>query len=121
MGGVSIQNADIIFWPDNILQIYIDAQLMTRLFFDDVTVADGIMYYTYYYVILKYFKAIENGSIEKRLGLKKLQEVMLNRYVRSSFRTRKDATIGERIMNALLLHNQFLLFDWVNKIMIKCR
>ena len=105
--------------PENLLQIYIDAHMMTRCFFNDVKVADEIMYYTYYYVVLKYLKAIENGSIGKSIGLKKMHQVMSNQYVRAAFKTRKNVTIGERILNTLLLCYQFLLFDWVNKTIIR--
>lgn len=105
--------------PENLLQIYTNAHLLTRKFFVDEKVADSIMYYTYYFVALKYMSAIEKGVLSKKDGTEKLNFLMNNKLVLASFDTRKNAAWGETVMNALLRWHLFDVFYVINKIMRK--
>lgn len=105
--------------PENLLQIYINAHLLTRRFFVDEKVADSTMYYTYYFVALKYLSAIEKGVLSKKDGTDKLNFLMNNKLVLASFDTRKNAAWGEIVMNTLLKWHLFYVFYVINKIMYK--
>ena len=105
--------------PENLLQIYTEAHLLTRIFFNDNMIADTIMYHTYYLIILKYLSAIEKGAIGKEDGGKQLRDLMNDKLVLSSFQTRKNVAWGERVMNTLLKNHCFSLFNGLNKILSK--
>ena len=100
--------------PSNLLQIYNDAHDLTASFFGNKEIASEIMYYSYYLVILKYFKMIGNG----RKTYKDLNELMDNRYVRESFSIHKAGTLGEFYMKNLLKMRWFRLFHFIHSRLI---
>lgn len=101
--------------PDDLLEIYTKAHDSIISFFHDEKLADELMYYSYYFVVLKYCKAIVNGGIERRIGFEKLKGIMNDRYVKTAFNTRLNVARGEKLMNFLLRNNFFKLFIALNK------
>ena len=101
--------------PDDLLEIYTKAHDNITSFFHSEKLADELMYYSYYYVVLKYCKAIANGGIKRKVGLKQLKGVMNDRYVKAAFNTRLNVSRGEKLMNFLLRNNFFSFFITLNK------
>ena len=106
--------------PDNLLRIYTEAHVLTRAFFNDNVVADAIMYYTYYLLVLKYMSAAERGVLSKDTTWNKLHELMNDGLVLASFQTRKNVALGEYAMNTLLKNHCFGVFYTLNKL-LRCR
>lgn len=106
--------------PDNLLQIYTDAHLLTIDFFCSKNAADKIMYYTYYFVALKYINAMEWNIIPQKEARRKLYELMTHPLVIASFETRYASGFVERMMNFLLLSHRFMLFRIINKLLALC-
>ncbi|WP_308744345.1 glycosyltransferase family A protein [uncultured Bacteroides sp.] len=101
--------------PDGLLEIYTKAHDNIISFFHNEKLADELMYYSYYFIVLKYCKAIVNGGIKRKIGFEKLKGVMNDRYVKAAFNTRLNASKGEKLMNFLLKNNFFQLFIALNK------
>lgn len=101
--------------PDGLLEIYTKAHDNIISFFHNEKLADELMYYSYYFVVLKYCKAIASGGIKRGTGLKILKGVMNDRYVKAAFNTRLNVSRGEKLMNFLLRNNLFGFFITLNK------
>lgn len=115
-GRVKNHQSGVASMPENLLEIYTRSHQNIADFFEDRSVADEIMYYTYFYVVLKYKDAYEGGKICKQEVMEKLKTAMNDTHVLDAFHTRRNVSKGERIMNFLLVHKMFRSFMMFRKL-----
>ena len=115
-GRVRNHQSGVASMPENLLEIYTKSHQDIANFFEDLSAADEIMYYTYFYVVLKYIEAYERGKICTKEAMVKLKATMNDPHVIDAFHTRRNATKGECIMNFLLLHKLFRSFMMFRKL-----
>ena len=93
------------------IKIINDAHLLTSRYFNDPTLAAQIMYYSYYWQILKYVEHLE----KKEIGVHDLDTLMQNDLLKESFRLHAASSRGEKVMNYLLTHKFYRLFCLLNR------
>ena len=106
--------------PGNLLQLYNDAHLLTRVYFQESpVVADRALYYSYNYLVPKYFAANKRGVISKQVLKEKLTEFHNNNLVRASFSSYSPQSAGEYLLYILLKHGLFHTYRWLTKRLLK--
>lgn len=103
--------------PDNLLEIYNLAQIKTREFYGDYLIADSTQYYSYCYIIQKYFTAYKQGSIDYRQLSKNLSAFHKNEFVKASFNAYQPKSKGEWLLHSLLKYGWFHTYQFVNKVL----
>ena len=93
------------------IRIYNEAHLMTASFFNDSVLAGKIMFYSYYWQVLKYVKHIRLGDAH----LSDLDTLMQNPLLKESFKEHSASSFGEKVMLGLLSHHCYRVFYLLNK------
>lgn len=99
------------------VNVYNEAHLLTTRFFNDRKVAGQILYYSYYWQVLKYLEHIENGDAH----FHDLAHLMQNELLKEAFFFYEPSSQGERILLFLLKNKFYHLFYLFNKILQKDR
>ena len=99
--------------PDNLLELYNDAHKETRKFFVNDCIADLCLYYSYNYLILKYFAALEEGNLMKDNFVQKLNAYHQNSLVKASYAAYHPQSKGEWLMHSLQKHGWFKIYYWL--------
>lgn len=99
--------------PDNLLELYNDAHKETRKFFVNDCIADLCLYYSYNYLILKYFAALEEGNLMKDNFVQKLNAYHQNSLVKASYAAYHPQSKGEWIMHSLQKYGWFKTYYWL--------
>lgn len=99
--------------PDNLLNIYNFAHQKTRFFFSNFQQADIVMYYSYCFIILKYYSAFKKGVLTSDELSLKLSTFHKNELVKASFDSYKPKSRGERFMCMILKHGWFHIYQWI--------
>ena len=92
--------------------IYNDAHLLTSQYFNGREIAGQILYYSYYWQVLKYVEHIELGDAHFR----DLAHLMENDLLKESFSLYKPSSWGERVLLFLLKHKFYRSFYLLNKL-----
>ncbi|MBQ3555526.1 MAG: glycosyltransferase family 2 protein [Bacteroidales bacterium] len=87
--------------PENMLNIFNEAHLLTRNFFKNNDFADVVLYYSYQFIVLKYLNCLAKGNMTKQIALAKLKALNQNVLVRASYAAYKPKSLGDRIMHTL--------------------
>lgn len=100
--------------PNNILSIYNEAHLLTRRFFKNDSIADNIIYYSYYFIVLKYL-----SNLSKKESATKLKEFHQNSLVKASYNAYHPQSFGEKLLHGLQKKGMFQcyykLYQFINK------
>lgn len=99
--------------PDNLLELYNDAHQETRKFFVNDHIADQCLYYSYNFLILKYFAALEEGNLMKDDFEQKLNAYHNNSLVKASYAAYHPQSKGEWIMHSLQKYGWFKTYYWL--------
>lgn len=97
--------------PEDIVEVYNKAHLLTADFFNDPNTAAKIMYPSYYFLALKYYDDISDRH-KRNLRLNLL---MGNSLVKKSFHSHKPVSAGESAMMTLLKLRCYSLFLFFHK------
>lgn len=84
--------------PDNLLDIYNTSHLLSRDFFKDNTIADRIAYFSYEMIIYKYYEAIRNGRMTKKMAFIDLHSFCKNDLVRKAYKAYRPTAKGEKLL-----------------------
>lgn len=99
--------------PDNLLELYNEAHQRTRYFFCNDEVADKCLYYSYNYIVLKYFTAYSEGHMSRDMMDRKLNEFHQNNYVKDAYAAYHPQSKGEWIMHSLQKYGWFKTYYWL--------
>ena len=110
LSGVSVM-------PDNLLGIYNQAQLKTREFFSDNNLADITQYYSYCFLIQKFFNSWEHKELTYEELNRKLISFHQNELVKCSFRAYNPRSLGEWFMYWLLKRGWFHIHHVIYKLL----
>lgn len=102
--------------PKNLLRIYNIAHLLTRDFFKNNSIADRILYYSYSFFALKYFKAMEKGTMGKVEVFRSLKEFYRNPLVKAAYKAYSPISLGDKIVYHLQRLGCFRTYYLLNKI-----
>lgn len=94
------------------VNIYNDAHLLTSRYFNDKMIAGQIMYYSYYWQVLKYVEHIERGDAH----FHDLALLMENDLLKESFSLHEPSSRGEKVLLFLLKHKLYRSFYLLNKL-----
>lgn len=101
--------------PDNIMEIYNEAHIKTMTFFQSKQIAGKVMYFSYYFLILKYYNEVHDKTLRDNY----LKDLMRNSYVQDSFKSHHPSSYGELLMNTLLRTNCFRTFHLLHQYLLK--
>ena len=107
------QKSGVDSMPDNLLELYNDAHKETRKFFVNDHIADMCLYYSYNYLVLKYFAAFEKGNMIKAIFEQKLNAYHHNSLVKASYVAYHPKSKGEWIMHSLQKYGWFKTYYWL--------
>lgn len=102
--------------PDNLLSVYNKAHILTREFFQNDQIADKILYYSYYFVVLKYLT-----NLSRRESNKKLKELHKNNLVKASYNAYCPTSPGEKFIHWLQKKGYFRCYYILYKVLTKCK
>lgn len=104
--------------PDNLLDIYNLAHQKTRNFFvNNNEYADVTQYYSYFYLVQKYFKAYKDGHLPFGNLSRWLSDFHRNDLVKASFKAYQPKSKGECLMHSLLKYGWFNIYIFVNEVL----
>ena len=93
-------------FSDQLLSYYLDAHRATTRFFQSKIIAGDILYYSYFFIILKHFERI----VQTRHLKIQLNTVMDHPLVQEAFQFHRPSSKGESFMLFLLRHRFYKLF-----------
>lgn len=108
------QSTGVSSIPNNLLSIYNEAHLLTRRFFQDDFIADNIIYYSYYFIILKYLT-----NLSKKESTKKLKEFHKNALVKAAYDAHCSTNHGEKFLHWLQKKGYFRCYYLLYRILAK--
>ena len=97
--------------PDDIVDIYNKAHVLTAGFFNSTDTAARVMYPSYYFLALKFYDDMSDRSVRNQ----RLNLLMGNSLVKKSFKSHKPVSAGEFTMMTLLRLRCFSLFHFFHK------
>lgn len=112
------QKSGVNSMPSNLLSIYNEAHLLTRDYFKNNELADNILYYSYQFIILKYFSLVSEKK-ETSCVFNKLKEFHNNPLVQSSYLTYKPKNKGEKIIHEIQKRGYFKLYYFLHQTILK--
>lgn len=112
------QKSGVNSMPSNLLSIYNEAHLLTRDYFKNNELADNILYYSYQFIILKYFSLVSEKK-ETSSVFNKLKEFHNNPLVQSSYLTYKPKNKGEKIIHEIQKRGYFKLYYFLRQTILK--
>lgn len=95
------------------VDLYNDAHLLTARYFNNRILAGQVMFYSYYWLVLKYIQQIRN----KNAHFHDLDVLMKNDLLKESFSLHQPSSRGEGIMVSLLTHKSYRLFFLLNRLL----
>lgn len=95
----------------NQIKLYNDAHLLTSHYFNNQLLAGQIMYYSYYWLVLKSVKETSPGPFH----VNDLAALMENPLLKESFRVHQPSSLGEKALLFLLTHKRYRLFCLLNR------
>lgn len=101
--------------PDNLVEIYNEAHIKTKKYFNSEQIAGRIMYYSYYFLVLKYCDEIHVQITRNQY----LNQLMSNSLVKKAFFYHHPTSIGEYILIALLRFRCFRTFSFIHRKLIR--
>ncbi len=101
--------------PTNIVDIYNKAHVLTTRFFNNKTIANRILYYSYEIIIYKYFKIIDINHPNSENIFIKLKQLHKNNYVKEAIQSHKPKNRGERFTHTLIKLGLFKTLYYINK------
>ena len=102
-------------FSDHLLSYYLDAHRATTLFFQSKIIAGEILYYSYYFIILKHFERIG----QERDLTDRLNTVMDHPWVQEAFQAHRPSSKGESFMLFLLKHRFYKLFYQIHRWLLR--
>lgn len=105
----------VLSHPDNLVEIYNEAHRKTKKYFDSEQIAGRIMYYSYYFLVLKYYDEIHVQNIRHQY----LNQLMSNSLVWKAFFYHHPTSIGEFILTTLLKFRCFRTFSFIHRKLIR--
>ena len=105
--------------PHNILSIYNESHLLTRKYINQYNIADITLYYSYNFIVLKYFSNITNNFLSKRYAFAKLKEFHNNPLVKASYLAYKPKSKGEKIIHEIQKRGYFKLYYFLHQTILK--
>lgn len=102
-------------FSDYLLSYYLEAHLATARFFQNENLAGGILYYSYYFIILKHFERIGQARELKT----RLNTVMDHPLVQEAFQLHRPSSKGESFMLFLLKHRIYKLFYYLHQWLLR--
>lgn len=100
--------------PDNLLSVYNKSHLLTREFFQNNQIADRILYYSYYFVVLKFLSNLSNEELTI-----KLRDFFKNPLVKASYNAYRPTSLGETFIHWLQKKGYFRCYYTLYKILAK--
>lgn len=111
---VGKESATSLF-SDSLLSYYLEAHLATARYFQNEKLAGGILYYSYYFIILKHFERIGQARELKT----RLNTVMDHPLVQEAFQIHRPSSKGESFMLFLLKHRIYKLFNYLHQWLLR--
>lgn len=102
-------------FSDHLLSYYLDAHEATTRFFQSKIIAGGILYYSYYFIILKHFERIGQA----RDLTNRLNTVMDHPLVQEALHIHRPSSIGESFMLFLLKLRFYKLFYHIHRWLLR--
>ena len=100
--------------PDNYLEIYNEAHLLTRKYFGNNKIADNILYHSYSLIVLKYFNAGKEKLLPEKVVFDKLNELHKNSLVKDAYKAYTPESRGEKLTYALQKYGLFRLYYFIH-------
>lgn len=100
--------------PNNLLEIYNEAHLLTRKYFGNNKIADNILYYSYNLIVLKYFNAIKEKQLSQNIVFEKLKKFHKNNLVKDAYKAYKPNSNGEKLTHSLQKYGLFKLYYFIH-------
>ena len=109
--------------PENLLDIYNEAHRLTRDFFGNDIFADKILYYSYNFIVLKYFNAIKENIIPCKTAFAKLRDFHRNNLVKAAYNAYTPKSKGDWIVHEIQKRGYFKLYYLLRQTILKwiCR
>lgn len=105
--------------PSNLLSIYNEAHLLTRDYFNNNGLADNILYYSYQFIILKYFSLLTEKKESSRFIFNKLDDFHKNPLVKASYLAYEPQSKGEKIIHEIQERGYFKLYYLLHQTILK--
>ena len=102
--------------PNNLLFVYNKAHLLTRKFFQNDIMADRVLYYSYYFIVLKYL-----SNLTKKESAKKLKEFHKNSLVKAAYNAYHPTSLGEKFCHWLQKRGYFRCYYMIYKVLTKSK
>ena len=112
------QKSGVNSMPSNLLSIYNEAHLLTRDYFKNNELADNILYYSYQFIILKYFSLLTEKK-ETSSVFKRLKEFHKNPLVKASYSAYRPQSKGEKIIHEIQKRGYFKLYYFLHQTILK--
>ena len=105
--------------PTNLLAIYNEAHLSTRDYFKNNEIADKILYFSYQFLILKYFSLLKEKVASPQFVLEQLNKFHKNPLVKASYHAYKPQSRGEKIIHEIQKRGYFRLYYILHQTILK--
>ena len=105
--------------PENLLDIYNEAHRLTRDFFGNDIFADKILYYSYNFIVLKYFNAIKENIIPCKTAFAKLRDFHRNNLVKAAYNAYTPKSKGDWIVHEIQKRGYFKLYYLLRQTILK--
>lgn len=113
------QKSGVNSMPPNLLSIYNEAHLLTREYFRNNHIADNILYFSYQFIILKYFSLLSEKVESYQFVFNKLKEFHKNPLVKASYHAYKPQGKGEKLIHEIQKRGYFRLYYLLHQTILK--
>lgn len=113
------QKSGVNSMPTNILAIYNEAHLLTRDYFKNNDIADKILYFSYQFIILKYFSLFNEKVTSSQFVFAQLNKFHDNSLVKASYHVYKPQSKGEKIIHEIQKRGYFRLYYLLRQTILK--
>lgn len=113
------QKSGVSSIPTNLLAIYNEAHLSTRDYFKNNEIADKILYFSYQFLILKYFSLLKEKVASPQFVLEQLNKFHKNPLVKASYHAYNPQSKGEKIIHEIQKRGYFRLYYILHQTILK--
>lgn len=113
------QKSGVNSMPTNILAIYNEAHLLTRDYFKNNDIADKILYFSYQFIVLKYFSSLNEKIDSSQFVFEELNRFHKNPLVKASYHAYKPQSKGEKIIHEIQKRGYFRLYYLLRQTILK--
>ena len=116
---IESQKSGVSSMPTNLLAIYNEAHLLTSDYFNNNEIADKILYFSYQFIILKYFSLLTEKVVSSQFVFEQLGKFHKNPLVKASYHAYKPQSKGEKIIHEIQKRGYFKLYYLLRQTFLK--